>query len=566
MASVHGGRRGGGSDMDSESAARARPGVSSSFVGGAIVLVAGSLGSRVLGIAYRLVLPLLMGGGHQAAVGMGLFQLAYPIFTALVTLITTGFPMASAKLIAERLARGDLRAARRIFVVGRASLPVLGFLLSLLLWGLAPLVARYVAGDLRVTLTLRAIAPAILTISLASAYRGAFQGMEDMVPHAVTQIIEQICRILAMFALVVLLLPRGIQWAAAGASFGATVGGVAASVVMVAFWRRRAGRLAPQPLPPRPGQVMRRPSPRRLATDLGGILTLALPIAFGAMLVPLLNVADALIVPLRLRQVGLGANAVALYGVLTGYAAPLVLMPTVFTAALAASMLPAVSAALAAGERARARSVAASGIRLAAVLVMPAAVALVLLAGPLPYLLFHSSAAAEPLRLMAPAVLFLSLQQASSGVLQGLGRPDLPMWHLAVGGVVKVILDWVLVAHPALNVAGAAAATTVAYCVASLLNLRAVAVRLPGALDFGGVAARPLLAAAVMGVAVWLVERAPLRAHLAADVLAALLVAAATYPVALLAVGGLRRADLELVPRVGVPLARALQRHRLLRA
>jgi len=539
--------------------------VASSFLGGAIVLVLGSLGSRLLGIVYRLVLPMLMGGGQRAAVGMGLFQLAYPIFTAIVTLITTGFPLALSKLVAEQLARGDDRAARRVFVAGRAALPVFGLVLTAVLWAVAPVVARFVAGDPRVTLTIRAIAPAIFTVSLASAYRGAFLGMEDMVPHAASQIVEQICRVLTMFGLVLLLLPRGIQWAAAGASFGATVGGLAASVVMIVLWPRRAARLAPHP---RRGtrRAGRRPGPRSLLRVLVGILTLALPITVGAMLIPLLNVADAVIVPLRLRAVGLGPEAIALYGVLTGYAAPLVLMPTIFTAALSASLLPAVSSALAAGDRMRGARLAASGLRLAVLLVLPAAVGLVLLAGPLPRLLFHSAAAAAPLRLMAPAVVFLSLQQTSSGVLQGLGRPDLPMWHLAVGGVVKVVLDWVLVANPAWNVGGAAVATTLAFAVASALNLRAVAVRLPAALDWSGMAVRPLLATAVMGAAVWAAQRGPLRHHPALDVGVAVLAGAATYAAALVAVGGVHRGDLEAVPRIGPRLAATLWRYRLLRA
>ncbi len=535
------------------------------FVQGAAVLAAGSIGSRVIGIAYRVVLPILMGGGRQAAVGMGLFQLAYPIFNVTVTLVTTGIPTAMNKLVAERLALHDDRAARRVFLTGRAVLPLIGLLLTALLWAVAPLVARYVVHDQAVVLSIRAIAPGLFTISFASAYRGVFQGMGDMVPHAVSQIVEQICRVLAMFGLVLLLLPRGIQWAAAGASFGAVTGGVAASLVLTWMWPRRGALLRPRRRRHAPGR-RHRPTPADLGGTLLAIMRLAVPIAAGAAVLPLVNMTDAVLVPLRLRAAGLGSEAVALYGVLTGYAWPLMLMPTVITAGMSSSLLPAVAGALAVGDRQAGAEVSAAGLRLAAILILPAAVGLMLVAGPLPLLLFRSATAAAPLRLLAPSMVFLSLQQTSTGVLRALGRADLPTRHLILGGVCKVALDWVLVAMPAWNVAGAALGTTVAFAVACALNLAAVGRLLPAALDWRGMALRPAAATALMAAAVWLALRTPLgRAPLSALVVA-VLVGAVVYPAALLALRGLYRHDLESLPWIGPRLAVLLARHRLLPA
>ncbi len=517
------------------------------------MLVAGSLFSRTLGATYRLILPILMGGGRQAAVGMGLFQFAYPIFTVLVTLITTGFPLAVSKMVSEHLAAGQPAAARRVVRVASVALPVSGLALAAALWVLAPTLARHLAGDPRAALSMRAIAPAIFTVSFASAYRGAFQGMEDMAPYAVSQVVEQIGRILTMFALVILLLPRGLGWAAAGASFGATVGGVFATATITALWLRRGrGRLGLGGVAPMAPHA------------LGQLLRLAVPMALAATLLPLLNLADAAIVPLRLREAGLGAQAIALYGVLTGYAAPLVLAPTVFTSALAMSLLPAVSAVLASGDRAGAGRRAASGLRLAGLFALPAATGLALLAGPLPMLLFHSAAARRPLEALAPALLFLSLQQTSSGVLQALGRPDLPMRNLAVGGALKVVVAWVLVGLPAWNVTGAALSTTLAFAVACVLNLRTAAHLLPGSVDWRGMTFRPLCATALMALAVLvLVHLAGASAALA--VALGVVGGAAVYGVALLALRALRREEVELLPRVGGSWAVALDRLGLIR-
>lgn len=534
-----------------------------SFLTGALVLVAGSLFSRVLGATYRLILPILMGGGQQAAVGMGLFQLAYPIFTVLVTLITTGFPLAVSKLVAERLASGDRRGAARVFADARAGLPLFGLALALLLWSVAPWVADHVAGDPRAILTIRAVAPAIFTVSLASAYRGAFQGMEDMVPYAWSQVVEQVGRVLTMFVLVSALMSRGIQWAAAGASFGAVVGGLCAWGALRWLWPRRgAPRLRPGPGTATGVGAGARTRPRGVLKE---ILQLAVPIALAATLLPLLNVADAAIVPIRLRAAGLGADATALYGVLTGYAAPLVLAPTVFTSALAMSLLPAISSALAAGDLAVGRARAAAGLRLTTLLCLPAAAGLMLLAGPLPRALFHSTLATAPLLAMAPALVFLSLQQASSGILQGLGRPDLPMRHLALGGALKVAVSWLLVGDPRWNISGAALGTTLAFVVACTLNLRAVARQLPGAVDLAGMAAAPLEATGAMA-AVLLPLLHVLHHHALVSVGAGVVVGPLVYAAVLLVLGGVRRSDLDNLPGVGARLSRVPGLVRWLRA
>lgn len=523
------------------------------FVGGAMVLATGSMVSRALGAVYRIVLPIVMGGGQRAALGMGLFQFAYPIFTVLVTLITTGFPLAISKLVAERLAAGDRRGADAVLRTARVVLPACALVLAVALWFLAPAVADHIAGDPQATLSIRAIAPAILTVSLASVYRGGFQGMQDMTPYAISQVLEQIARVLTMFALVIILLPVGIQWAAAGASFGATVGGATATAAIIVLWRQGgAARLAAPP------------GGHRNRRALENLFGLALPITTGALVLPLLNLANAAIVPIRLRAGGFGAHAMAMYGVLSGYASPLVTAPSLFTAALAMSLLPAISAAVASGDRAGGSRRAAIGLRLALLFALPASVGLILLSGPLPRLLFHSPAASRPLAVLAPTLLFLSLQQTSSGILQALGRPSLPVRHLGLGGILMVIVAWVLVARPGWNVTGAALGTTLAFAVASALNLRAAGRLLPGAVDWGGMAGRPVLATAAMAAAVlaweWVV-----RGHDALAVAGGVVGGAVIYGAGLLVFGALRAEELQTLPRVGAPLAGFLLRRRLIR-
>ena len=526
-----------------------------SFVTGALILVVGSLGSRLLGATYRIILPILMGGGHRAAVGMGLYQMAYPLFLVAVTLISTGFPLAVSKLVSARLAEGDDAGAYEVFVAAQWALPPLGLVLALLLWSLAPWIATHIAHDVQAVWPVRAIAPALVTVSFAASYRGAFQGLQDMRPYAVSQIVEQVGRVLTMFALVVALLPFGLAAAAAGAAFGTVVGGGFSFAICRWFWPQVG--LAP------PAGWRRRSGP--LLRALGRVLALAIPIAASASILPLLNLSDAVIVPLRLAAAGLGREAIALYGVLTGYASPLVLAPTVVTAALAMSLLPAVSSARASGDGRAGVAVAASGLRLAALFALPAAVGLAWLSGALPRLLFHAAVARLPLLALTPALVFLSIQQTSSGVLQALGRPDISVRNLAIGGAVKVVVAWWLVSLPQWNVAGAALSTSVAFFLACLLNLLAVSRRMPGAVDLDGMLLRPGLAAVMMSAALAVVRRLLEGSGPAVVVGALVAVGVVTYVAALLLLRGLRRADLELVPAVGPRAAATLARWGMVR-
>ncbi len=531
------------------------------FLAGALILLVGSLLSRLLGGVYHFVLPILMGGGTQAAVGMGLFGMAYPLYNVMLSLSAVGVPLGISKLVAESTARGRRWEAARIFRVAVVALAVLGAALSVALYLLAQPVAIWIAQDARAAIAIRAIAPAVFFVSLESAYRGVFQGLQHMAPHAASQVVEQIIRVLTMFALAVILLPRGIQYAAAGASFGAVTGaaaGLAFLAIVIrrdrltrAVWQERRVAAATRD-GPSAGQILRR---------LAGLVV---PIALAGMVLPLINVIDAVLVPLRLHAAGLGTRATALYGVLVGYAMPFMVAPSIVTTALAVSLVPSISDAIARGDTAVAKDRAAVGMRVTLLLTVPAAVGLFVLAAPLPQLLYHSPVTARPLAMMAWGVVFLGIQQTTTGVLQGMGLPGVPVVNLLYGAAVKVLLTWWLVALPGWNVTGAALGTVAGFAVAAVLNIRAVQRRLGRVVDLNATA-RILAAAAVMGVVADVVLRAASHHRLVLDIGATVVAGVVVYLVALAAVGGVRRSDVESLPRFGPPLGRALARLHLVR-
>mgnify|MGYP001011240702 CR=1 FL=1 len=259
-----------------------------SFLKGALILsVAGAI-SKILGAVYRIPLARLIG-----AEGIGLYQMAYPIYTTILALATAGVPVAISILIARKETQGFPGESRRILRVSLLLLTVFGLLLTLVVIASSKFLAWYVLKDGRAYYAIVAVAPAIFLAALMSVFRGYFQGQQSMIPTAVSQVVEQIFRVTAVLFLAYLLYPRGLEFAAAGATFGAVVGGIGGLLVLVVFynWHRQQQKQAGLNL------LHTSTPPWTLATEM---VRLAVPVSFGAVVLPLVQMLDAVIVPGRL--------------------------------------------------------------------------------------------------------------------------------------------------------------------------------------------------------------------------------------------------------------------------
>jgi len=342
---------------------------------------------------------------------------------------------------------------------------VFGIILSLAVMQGARFIATDVLSEPRAYLPILAVAPAIFFAGLMSVFRGYFQGHQTMIPTAVSQVIEQLFRVTAVIILAVVLFPRGLEYAAAGATFGAVVGGMVGLAVLfiyyIRFRRERAGE--------KKSLQYSGTSSWELAKD---VVRLAVPVSFGAVVLPLVQMLDAIIVPGRLQYINYTASqATALYGQLSGMAAVLISLPTIFTIAISTSLVPAVSEALAKSDRYLLNSRINYGLRAGMIISLPCAAGLYTLAFPICDLLYAAPEAGIPLEPLAFSCITLAAFQLSSAGLQGIGRPEIAMRHLLVTGVLKVIFNYTLTAIPVLNIRGAAIGTVLAFTVGSLLNI-----------------------------------------------------------------------------------------------
>jgi stage V sporulation protein B len=297
---------------------------------------------------------------------------------------------------------------------------------------------------------------------------------------------------------------------------------------------------------------------------------LAVPIAIGGVVLPLMQLIDAGVVPRRLVAAGFTqSEATGLYGQLSGMATPLINLPQMFTVALVASLIPSIAEAMSLGRRKVMQQLSGLALKLAMLFNLPAAVGLSVLATPIGLLLYGPTSGAgvgRPLSVLAFVVAFLALQQTTSGVLQGLGKTHIPVINLFLGAVTKLVCTYVLTAIPSLNIRGSALATVVGFAVSSTLNFQAMR-RVSGIrVNYGQVFIRPLIAAAGMGLTAsysynWLVAR--LGSNL--STLVAITLAVFVYGILILLVGALSAEEMAAIPKVGRPLCRFLVRLHLIR-
>lgn len=467
--------------------------------GTAILGIAGIF-VKILGAVFRIPLTALIG-----TEGMAYYGYAYPLYSLFLVIATAGIPVAISRMVSEKIAYNDFSGAQRVFRVSRWLLLAIGvFAFAVCFFG-AELIAKYVSKDMGAVLPIKAIAPALIFVPVMSAYRGYFQGRQNMNPTAISQFIEQIFRVAVGLILASVMVAQGLEMAAAGATFGATVGSIAGLLIIMLIYALNKKAINYHLRQSRQIHTERRKKEKTMAI-VKQILIIAIPITIGASILPLVNFADSAIVTRRLLDGGFtDVEARELWGQLSGYCNTMVGLPQVLTQAVAVAMVPAIAAAYKLRNRAEIDENINLGMRISMIIGMPCAAGMIALAEPILLLLFSSEAAsaisaAPTLMVMCLGVPLMALLQTTNGILQGVNRQVLPMKNLAIGAVAKIILTYVLVAIPSLNIKGAAIGSVFVYGIALILNLRDMKRYTKVKVDFMLTYIKPTAASVIMGV------------------------------------------------------------------
>ncbi|MCO5386735.1 polysaccharide biosynthesis protein [Desulfosporosinus sp.] len=429
------------------------------FVYGAAILLGANLLNRLLGFAYQYLIMINIGGEAY-----GLFNMVFPMYMMALVVTTAGIPLAIAKMVSEEVSLGRISNAQSIFRLALWLLSISGAFVSISLYFLSPYIAHKIFSDPRVLNVFLICTPAIFIVSVSSVFRGYFQGLQNMVPTAVSQICEQIIRVAVGYAAALRLLNYGVEWAAAGLALGMLAGEfVGLIAIIIQYWRAKL-------------KVTRDNQARTFSTRqiLIRLWKLASPVTVGRLLATGLSSLDAIIIPLRLQVAGYSAReAVTLFGQLGGSAFTLLTFPSVFTFALATSLVPAISEATVRRQLNVVRARSAEAIRLTILIGIPCLIILFYFARPLTAF-FKSSEIAPILRVLAFGGIFSYVQQTTTGILQGIGKVHLPVVHSIIGAVIRIPLLIYLTGLPHWGLRGTAWAYAFGYFIMAVLNIAAI--------------------------------------------------------------------------------------------
>lgn len=532
---------------------------SRSFLHGAFILSVAGLIVKVMGALYRIPLARLIGGE-----GIGLYQMAYPIYTMLLALSTAGIPVAISILVSEKQAKNDDKGAKRVFFVSLLILAFVGLIITLLLILNTRWIVNNVLFDTRAYYALIAISPAIFITAISSAFRGYFQGNQTMVPTALSQVVEQFIRVGTVLALAYILLPRGIEYAAAGAAFGAVTGSIAALFVLVVTYIYFRNKNQQNKIISSSGFHEVEP----VISLMKRITTLALPISIGGLVVPIMQVIDATIIPTRLQDAGHSiARATELFGQFSGMANVLINLPPIITISVAISLVPTISEALAKNQLEDARYRINLALWVTFLIGLPAAAGLFVLASPIAEMLFKIPEVGRSIAVLAPSTLLLGLYQTTRGALQGMGKTYLPVINLTVGIIIKGSLNYILIGIPTLGIIGAGIATVTGFTACVILNYYHVKKYTSLKMNWKRNFTIPLICTTLMAILTFLVFN--LTINQLGNTLAVILAITTgiiVYSFSLLFLGGVKVKDLNSLPRIGPKIARFLSRIKIFKS
>lgn len=429
---------------------------------GALVLAAGTFIAKVIGAVYRIPLTYVL-----KSEGLGLYQMVFPVYAALLDLSGLAVPGALSKLVSEGGGKNSARGFGEKFLSVSLKIFVAAGLFFTLVMAVFAVPFSKAQGSGQAAAAYVFLSPSVVLVSAISCYRGYFQGAMNMSPTAISQIIEQAVKLVFGFALA-FALRSNVPLAVAGATFGVTLSELAALLFLRARYKKVCGEDYRFPLTLKSDKNEFNARAKKL-------IKVALPVTFIGMVLPLSQIADSFIIINSVKKYS--ENATSLYGILTGAAASVIGVPVAVCYGFSAVAIPAVSGAKSQAEK---HKNAQRSLLFTFAFSVLFAAGVYIFAETAVNILFRSlspdekTVAVNLLRLLSPEVVFLSLLQTENAALIGMGRLKTPVITMSAGVAVKIVLESYLCKNPAVNIYGGGAALIACYFSVCLLNLIAL--------------------------------------------------------------------------------------------
>lgn len=444
----------------------------STIVRGAFLLTGASFLSKFLGMIY--VIPFNAMVGPE---GVALYSYAYLPYSILITIATVGIPLAVSKFISKYNSLGDYYTGMRMFKTGMSLMAVTGIITFLALFFSAELIANLIISDDElhntvedVTMVIRMVSFALIITPSMSIMRGFFQGNQSMGPTAVSQVIEQIARIvfLLVAAFLIIYIFNGTTTTAVGyATFAAFIGAIFSYGVLLIYWKKRKPfidkKLAEQ-------KSVHDIPKKELMREL---LRYAGPFVIVSLAIPLFQIVDTVTFNRTMVAIGQGEISEALFGSIYSLSHKLVIIPVTIATGLSLAVMPVVTSSFTQGQKPLLNNQINQALQIILVLVIPASFGLTMLSSEAYGTLFGGL---ETLNLTgpllgwyAPVGILFALLTVTASILQGINQQNHAVFNLCAGFLFKVLFNIQFI-HM-FGAKGSIFATAVGLTIAVVLNL-----------------------------------------------------------------------------------------------
>lgn len=536
-------------------------GTKNDFMNNVGIILLSQLAVKMLGLVYRMVITNIRGFGDT---GNGFYSAGFQIYTLLLAISSVGIPNAISKTISERTALGDYKGAHKIFKTALLLFAGIGLACSFLLFALADFLALYIIKMPGVEYTIRSLAPSIFFVCLSSVIRGYFTGLSNMKATGTSQVLEQLFKSTLTVLFVIMAVGQKPEIMSAAANLATSVATILSFAYLLAFYKRNKPVFKDFSAPENSAKNL---SVSKLAKS---ILMLSIPISLGSIITAINRVIDTATIT-RGIEVAF-AQLIPAYGNTAAIVMPtadqlsnaatrlagmlsksdtLVNLPLSLNIAFSTVLVPAISRALAVGDKKEAAAKVNYSFLISIILIIPCAVGYISLAQPIYKLIYpNASLGYDLLQISSIAMIFTALNQTISGSLQGLGKVYIPATGLLVGCIIKVILNIILIRIPWVNIYGAAISSVVCQIVSFTICFSVLACQLTLKMSFSKYILRPVLAASLMGIVACLVYKV-IFMFIPVNIIAiaaAIAVAVIFYLIAVLKLKILNRDEIEQLP------------------
>ena len=466
-----------------------------SLATGIIALLFSQILIKIIGLAYKLYLTNKQGFGDA---GNAIYSAGFQIYALLLTFSSTGVPNAISKLISERVAIGDNRGAHKIFKIAFFTFALFGLIGTILLFLFANIIANNWLEIPEAEYSLITLSPSIFFVSITSVIRGYFNGMQKLSVTAKSQTIEQIIKTIftIIFVEMIAKMTRNNTMLMAGvANFATTIATLFSFTYIFLYYRSKRKEISIEIY------ESVNYTPTRIRKILIKILKESIPISLSSLISSFNKNIDLFTVVKILKRFMTEAQAKVQYGILSGKIDTLCILPLSLNVPFVTGMTPTIAKSVAKKDEDELIRKINFFLKTTIIIALPSTIGMIIMAEPILNLLFpNANNGTILLQINAISILFAMLAQTINGILQGIGKSNIPLIAFSVSIICKFLTNVILISNINIGINGAAIGNIICNVIVFVIGFLNLKRSINLKIDFKKIIIKPIFITIIMSI------------------------------------------------------------------